>query len=138
RHNASPLDANDVGTWPPMLWQRWQGQRRCQAGGGAQLVPEGGNVLPGPGDDRQRDDSGASHCHDADVSDATPELTRRWAAHRSTRPRVATFSVLLRTRQCFSAVVGSMTFLISEILFAGKPPSCACLRTISSLGAMYT
>ena len=36
----------------------------------------------------------------------------------------------------YSAVVGSMIVLISEILFAGKPPRVACSRTISSSGAI--
>jgi hypothetical protein len=42
-----------------------------------------------------------------------------------------------RTDYCLedSAVVGSMTARTSEIRFAGKPPCCACMRTISSLGA---
>jgi hypothetical protein len=35
-----------------------------------------------------------------------------------------------------SAVVGSKIFLISEILFAGKPPCFACSRIKSSFGAM--
>ena len=35
-----------------------------------------------------------------------------------------------------SAVVGSIIVLISDILFAGKPPCCACARIMSSLGAM--
>ena len=37
-----------------------------------------------------------------------------------------------------SAVVGSITLLTSDTLFAGKPPCAACSRTIASLGAMYT
>jgi hypothetical protein len=35
-------------------------------------------------------------------------------------------------------VVGSMIDLTSETILAGKPPCCACSRTIASLGAMYT
>jgi hypothetical protein len=35
-----------------------------------------------------------------------------------------------------SAVVGSITVRTSEMRLAGKPPLFACLRTISSLGAM--
>lgn len=37
-----------------------------------------------------------------------------------------------------SAVVGSMTVLICEMRLAGNPPCCACWRTVSSSGAMYT
>jgi hypothetical protein len=36
----------------------------------------------------------------------------------------------------YSAVVGSMTVLISDTLLAGKPPWLACSRTIFSLGAI--
>lgn len=42
------------------------------------------------------------------------------------------------TQSFYSAVVGSMTERISEIRLAGKPPSAACRRIRSSLGAMYT
>jgi 3' terminal RNA ribose 2'-O-methyltransferase Hen1 len=38
----------------------------------------------------------------------------------------------------FSAVVGSMIEVISEMRFAGNPPCLACSRTIVSSGAMYT
>jgi|SRR5579863_3293799 len=36
----------------------------------------------------------------------------------------------------YSAVVGSITDLISETRFAGNPPCCACSRTIFSSGAI--
>jgi hypothetical protein len=38
----------------------------------------------------------------------------------------------------YSAVVGSITDRTCEIRLAGNPPCWACLRTASSLGAMYT
>src|SRR5262252_1546423 len=98
---------------------------------GAQVAQLAGNVGSCLGADRQRNDRKASHRHDADVSGATPNVTRRGARRGWHGPAS-------QQSQYFSAVAGSMMFLISEILFAGKPPSCACLRTISSFGAMYT
>jgi len=38
----------------------------------------------------------------------------------------------------YSAVVGSITNRIREIRLAGNPPCCACLRTVSSSGEIYT
>jgi hypothetical protein len=40
------------------------------------------------------------------------------------------------TARHYSAVVGSMVSRTSDALFAGKPPSFACSRTMSALGAM--
>ena len=80
--------------------------------------------------DRHGGDSGPSPRQEPDVSVPTPSVAKRGRAERHGRAAQAA--------QCFSAVVGSMIVLISEILFAGKPPSCACFRTISSLGATYT
>lgn len=40
--------------------------------------------------------------------------------------------------QNYSAVVGSITVLISEMRLAGKPPFCACSLINASFGAIYT
>ena len=63
----------------------------------------------------------------------------RPAVHKRRRRPTCCPSSVLNTKtlgqSLYSAVVGSITLRTCEILLAGKPPSRACSRTISSLGA---
>jgi len=62
------------------------------------------------------------------------------AGKSSPRPLIpcgSSWNAFVRKVNHPSAVVGSMTDLISEIRLAGNPPCRACSRTISSFGAMY-
>jgi len=49
-----------------------------------------------------------------------------------------TWFSLMVVGEPYSEVVGSIIPRTWETLLAGKPPICACFRTVASSGAMYT
>jgi len=57
-----------------------------------------------------------------------------WAGNLS--PRWSLPSLVAPLTDTYSEVVGSMIVRTCATLLAGKPPFCACVRTVSSSGAM--
>jgi hypothetical protein len=62
----------------------------------------------------------------------------RAAARAGLRRAVSLDRRLVAGRRPYSAVVGSMVALTSEMLLAGNPAVSACFRISSALGARYT